>query len=165
MQSRETARLQMRDALGRLAKAVVVITCHHEDRRLAMAATAVSEFSLDPPSLLICVNRNASLFAPLAAGADFCVNILHSSCETFSVSCEGNFKDEAQLEQSGWALSKPNLPYLKDTEPSFVCRNEMHIDYGTHGVFIGEVVGVMNRAPVDPLVYVDQRYAVVTGAR
>ena len=52
--------VQMRDALRRLAKAVVVITVRHDGQRYAMAATAVSELSMDPPSLLICVNPEMS---------------------------------------------------------------------------------------------------------
>src|SRR3546814_7831757 len=69
----------LRSGLRRLAKAVVVITAHRGDVRAAMTATAVSELSMDPPSLLICANRSASMFALLKDGADFCVNILDAS--------------------------------------------------------------------------------------
>lgn len=156
--------LQMREALRRLAKAVVVITCRHEGQRYAMAATAVSELSMDPPSLLICVNRTASLHAPLSTGADFCVNILHSSHETISAACSGKLKGEARFEQGRWATSEIGLPYLEDAQASFVCRNDRQVEYGTHGIFIGQVVEVMNHGPVDPLVYVDGRYTVVNAA-
>lgn len=156
--------MQMRDALRRLAKAVVVITVRHDGQRYAMAATAVSELSMDPPSLLICVNRTASLYAPLAAGADFCVNILHSSHETISAACSGKLKGEARFEQGRWAESELGLPYLEDAQASFVCRNAQQVDYGTHGIFIGAVAEVMNHGPVDPLVYVDGRYTAVSAA-
>jgi flavin reductase (DIM6/NTAB) family NADH-FMN oxidoreductase RutF len=42
-----------------------------------------------------------------------------------------------------------------------MCRNARGIDHGTHTIFIGEVSGVRTRGAVDPLVYVDGRYAVV----
>ena len=67
--------LALREGLRRLAKAVVVITCQHGGERFAMTATAVSELSMDPPSLLICVNRSASLHAPLSAKAA-CLSVL-----------------------------------------------------------------------------------------
>jgi flavin reductase (DIM6/NTAB) family NADH-FMN oxidoreductase RutF len=164
MKTTEEIAVDMRQALRRLAKAVVVITCRHEGQRFAMAATAVSELSMDPPSLLICVNRTASLYAPLAAGADFCVNILHSSHETISAACSGKLKGEARFEQGRWATSELGLPYLEDAQASFVCRNDRQVDYGTHGIFIGQVVELMHHGAVDPLVYVDGRYTVARPA-
>ena len=156
-----TLPLRMRDGLRRLAKAVVVITCEHGGTRYAMAATAVSELSMEPPSLLICVNRTASLYAPLSSGANFAVNILHSSHETVSAACSGKLKGEARFEQGQWARSSLGPPYLEDAQASFVCRNDRQVDHGTHGIFIGEVVDVLSHGAVDPLIYVDGRYTVV----
>ena len=156
-----TLPLRMRDGLRRLAKAVVVITCEHGGTRYAMAATAVSELSMEPPSLLICVNRTASLYAPLSSGANFTVNILHSSHETVSAACSGKLKGEARFEQGQWARSSLGPPYLEDAQASFVCRNDRQVDHGTHGIFIGEVVDVLSHGAVDPLIYVDGRYTVV----
>ena len=156
-----TLPLRMRDGLRRLAKAVVVITCEHGGTRYAMAATAVSELSMEPPSLLICVNRTASLYAPLSSGANFAVNILHSSHETVSSACSGKLKGEARFEQGQWARSSLGPPYLEDAQASFVCRNDRQVDHGTHGIFIGEVVDVLSHGAVDPLIYVDGRYTVV----
>jgi flavin reductase (DIM6/NTAB) family NADH-FMN oxidoreductase RutF len=70
---------QLRAALRRLAKAVVVVTCKENGSRFAMAATAVSELSMDPPSMLVCVNKTASIFDPLTRVKHFGINILHSS--------------------------------------------------------------------------------------
>ena len=160
----ETLPTRMRDALRRLAKAVVVITCEHDGTRFAMAATAVSELSMDPPSLLICVNRTASLYGPLSDGANFVLNILHSSHETVSAACSGKLKGEARFEQGLWAKSSIGPPYLEDAQASFVCRNDRQVDYGTHGIFIGEVVDVLTQGAVDPLIYVDGRYTIVVPA-
>ncbi len=116
--------VQMRAGLRRLAKAVVVITSQHESQRYAMAATAVSEVSMDPPSLLICVNSNASIHTPLSAGAGFCINILHSSQEAISAVCSGQERGEMRFQQGAWAQSKSGLPYLEDAQASFMCRND-----------------------------------------
>ena len=152
---------QMKDGLRRLAKAVVVITARHDGQRYAMAATAVSEVSMDPPSLLVCVNQSASMYAPLAAGADFCVNILHSSHQSISLACSGKLKGEVRFNEGAWAASESGVPYLEDAQAAFMCRNDRHVDFGTHGIFIGVVEGVRTSGPVDPLVYVDGAYAVV----
>jgi flavin reductase (DIM6/NTAB) family NADH-FMN oxidoreductase RutF len=152
--------LRMRDALRRLAKAVVVITCRHEGARFAMAATAVSELSLDPPSLLACVNKTASLHVPLTAGADFCINILHASHEHIAALCSGKIKGEARFAEGDWQTSPQGVPYLADAQASFFCKQDGSMSYGTHDIFIGRLMDVISAGPVDPLVYVDGRYTI-----
>lgn len=153
-----TVAAALRRGLRSLAKAVVVITCRHEGRRHAMTATAVSELSMDPPSMLICVNKTASLFAPLSQGADFCINILAAHQSDISTLCAGREKGEARFAIGDWRQSASGHEYLADAQASFFCRNMVTTGYGTHGVFIGEVLDVQDRAPIDPLVYMDGRY-------
>lgn len=150
--------LRLREGLRRLAKAVVVITCQHEGQRFAMAATAVSELSMDPPSLLICVNRTASLYAPLSEGADFCVNILHRDHRDVSLACSGKMRGEARFEVGKWSATGEGVPILEDAQASFVCRNAQAMDYGTHHIVIGRVEEVFIEGEVSPLVYADGRY-------
>src|SRR5689334_22694199 len=152
-QASQTA-LALREGLRRLAKAVVVITCQHEGARFAMTATAVSELSMDPPSLLICVNRSASLHAPLAAKAGFCVNVLHHAYADISTLCSGKAKGEARFALGRWEAETGGTPYLADAQASFLCRHERSLDYGTHSIVIGLVEKVLIHGTVDPLVYV-----------
>jgi flavin reductase (DIM6/NTAB) family NADH-FMN oxidoreductase RutF len=151
--------LALREGLRRLAKAVVVITCQHHGARYAMTATAVSELSMEPPSLLICVNRTASLHAPLSAKAGFCVNILHRAHTDISALCSGKAKGEARFALGRWHADDSGIPYLADAQASFLCRHEQSVDYGTHSIVIGLVEKVLIHGNVDPLVYVDGTYS------
>lgn len=151
----------MRAGLRRLAKAVVVITTAQEGQRHAMAATAVSELSMEPPSLLICVNRGASLHPILASGAPFCVNILHARHGHISKACSGGMKGEARFELGAWSDTALGVPRLTDAQASFLCTNDQRSDYGTHSVFIGRVTEVFVEGTVDPLIYVDGRYTAI----
>ncbi len=150
---------QLRLGLRRLGKAVVVVTAWHDDRRWAMTATAVSELSMDPPSLLVCVNRSASLHGPLTAGARFCVNILHRDQLAVSNACAGKLKGEERFIEGEWGAGEDGVPYLRDAQASFFCRYATHVDYGTHAVVIGTVQGVDVARDVDPLIYLDGGYA------
>ncbi|KAH6999307.1 hypothetical protein EDB80DRAFT_883665 [Ilyonectria destructans] len=150
--------VRMRAALRRHAKAVVVITCRHDGFRYAMAATAVSELSLEPPSLLVCVNKAASIHSPLTNGAQFCINILHSSHETIAGLCSGKVKGEARFEEGNWVEDDSGTPYLRDAQASFFCALDGRLSYGTHDIFIGRIGGVTTSGPVDPLVYVNGGY-------
>lgn len=150
---------QLKAGLRRLGKAVVVITAWHAEKRWAMTATAVSELSMDPPSLLVCVNKTASLYAPLAAGAHFCVNILHADQVSVSQTCSGKVKGEERFAQGRWGSGACGTPYLYDAQASFFCEYESHIEYGTHAVVIGAVKEAHVAGDVDPLIYVDGGYA------
>jgi flavin reductase (DIM6/NTAB) family NADH-FMN oxidoreductase RutF len=150
--------LALREGLRRLAKAVVVITCQHDGARYAMTATAVSELSMEPPSLLICVNRSASLHAPLSAKAGFCVNVLHRAHTDISALCRGIALGDARFPLGRWEAAAGGIPYLADAQASFLCRHEQSLDYGTHCIVIGLVEKVLTHGSVDPLVYVDGTY-------
>lgn len=149
----------LRDGLRSLAKAVAVITCQHNGQRYAMTATAISELSMDPPSMLICVNKSASLYEPLSEGADFCINILRAEQADISSLCSGKTKGESRFAVGAWLRSPLGPPYLQDAQANIFCRNvSKNVEHGTHNIFIGEVVEVHRREMTNPLVYMDGRY-------
>ncbi|GGE95149.1 flavin reductase family protein [Sphingomonas prati] len=148
----------VRLALRRMAKSVTVITALHNGRRYAMAATAVDALSMDPPSMIVSVNRSASLHAPLAAGADFCINVLGAMHEDVSRACGGGASGEDRFATGNWITGPRGLPMLADAQAAFVCHNDVSLGYGTHGLFIGRLVDVRSYGDVDPLVYLDGRY-------
>ena len=149
---------RLRLGLRRLGKAVVVITALHDGQRWAMTATAVSELSMDPPSLLVCVNRTASLYGPLTAGANFGVNILHADQADICQACFGATKGEERFRLGQWDSAACGTPLLRDAQAGFVCEYQDRIEYGTHAVVIGRVQEVRLSREVDPLIYVDGRF-------
>lgn len=148
----------LRLALRRLAKAVVVISAKHKGKRFAMTATAVSELALDPPSMLICVNRSASMHPQLGEGADFSINILHRSQIPIAARCSGAEKGEARFLIGDWEETEAGVPYLKTSQASIICKNDAQLTYGTHTIFIGCVMQVFSTSEVNPLVYADGNY-------
>ena len=150
---------KLRLGLHRLGKAVVVITAWHDDKRWAMTATAVSELSMEPPSLLICVNKTASLWEPMQAKVNFAVNILHADQEAISNACAGQLKGEARFAEGQWtAAADCSTPILKGAQASFLCKYATHVEYGTHAVVIGEVIDAVVEGDVDPLIYLNRGY-------
>jgi flavin reductase (DIM6/NTAB) family NADH-FMN oxidoreductase RutF len=151
-------RADMMLAMRRLARSVAVISCTHDGQRYSMSATAVDSLSTEPPSLLICINRNASLHPPLDAGADFCVNVLSARHEGIAIDCSGRLKGEARFTTGDWQASTHGVPYLHDAQACLVCEQDGRFEYGTHTVFIGRIKEVLMSGDVDPLVYVDGAY-------
>lgn len=155
-----SAELQSKMILGlrRFAKSVMVISCEHEGLRFAMSATAVSEVSMDPPSMLICVNRSTKIFPALSNGASFCINMLHASQEDIARNCGGGLTGDERFSVGDWQVNDHQTPYLADAQANFFCTNMGGNSFGTHDVFIGEVLRVHVADGVDPLIYVDGQY-------
>jgi flavin reductase (DIM6/NTAB) family NADH-FMN oxidoreductase RutF len=155
---------EMLQAMRRLAKSVTIITTSNGSERFAMSATAVDSLSTEPPSLLICVNKTASLHAVLDAGAHFCVNILGLEQEELSHLCSGPVKGEARFQRGNWLQSEQGIPYLADAQSAILCRQDGKFSYGTHSIFIGRIEQIHNSAAISPLVYLDGIYT-TTAAR
>ena len=155
---------EMRQGLRRLGKAVVVVTAWHESKRWAMTATAVSELSMDPPSLLACVNKSASLYLPLTTGTNFCINILQADQESIANNCFGATKGEERFNEGCWDSAACSTPYLRDAQASFICEYEKHVEYGTHAIVIGAVKEVHLYGDVAPLIYLDGRFTKAVAA-
>lgn len=146
-----------KQAMRRVASTVNVITVCVGGEPMGITATAMSSLSLDPPSLLICINRTASLHSPLEDVSHFCVNVLHRSQEEIA----RMFADKSRRElrfATGWQVDCDRPPRLAEAQAAILCRRIRHFPYGTHSIFVGEVEEVAVREDVDPLVYVDGKY-------
>ncbi|MBV9882038.1 MAG: flavin reductase family protein [Sphingomonadaceae bacterium] len=147
-----------RQAMRRVASTVNVISICVDGQPMGITATAVSSISLDPPSLLVCINRTASVHAPISGMPHFRVNVLHRDQEAIAAM----FADRAQHGLrflSGWDVDSAGAPRLLDAQASILCRRTDHHQFGTHSIFIGVVEEVFTREEVDPLLYLDGRYA------
>ena len=157
----ETASLPLdqgfRQAMRRVASTVNVISIRVDGQPMGITATAVSSISLDPPSLLVCINRTASVHAPMGGMSHFRVNVLHRDQEAIAAM----FADRARHALrflSGWDLDCSGAPRLLEAQASILCRRTDHHQFGTHSIFIGVVEEVFTRPEVDPLLYLDGRY-------
>jgi flavin reductase (DIM6/NTAB) family NADH-FMN oxidoreductase RutF len=154
----------MKQAMRRLAASVVVATARDGETRYAMAASACTSLSMEPPSILICVNKTASIYPILNHGRDFCINVLSGSKahEAVSKACSGGEKGEGRFAIGDWAEDPDTrVPYLRDSQASLVCAVDAIHHYGSHGIFIGKVKRVHLHGDVYPLVYIDGRYSSV----
>ena len=152
----------MKQAMRRLAASVVVVSARDGDTRYAMAASSVTSLSMEPPSLLFCVNRTASLYPMLGHGKHVCINVLSGSHEAISVACSGSQKGESRFEVGDWREDPDTkTPFLGDSQASLICVIDGIHYYGTHAIVIGKVKRVHLHGEVYPLIYVDGRYTSV----
>ncbi len=155
---------EFRSAMRCLAATVCIVSIADEGGEWnGMTATAVTSVSMDPASMLICVNNSASLHRPLQSGVRFCVNILKSSqvplAGAFSTS---KVKGAQRFANGDWQADDSGLPFLADAQANLFCTLDLAVPYGTHTIFVGKVVGVRVSERVSPLLYQDGQYAAST---
>ncbi len=145
-----------RAAMRRFAANVSLVTSVEEGAFSGLTATAVCSLSADPPSLLVCVNRNASAHAVISRSGAFAVNVLSGAhrgqAELFSSS---NPADRQQRFRFGaWSTLQTGSPILDDAIVAFDCQLARQIEHATHSILIAEVVGIHFGPASDNLMYV-----------
>ncbi|MGE4431148.1 MAG: flavin reductase family protein [Sphingobium sp.] len=148
-----------RDAMRRLATTVTIVSTSGQGRRHGITATAVTSLSMDPPSLLVCVNRSGSLHDLLAETDRFCVNLLTVEQVALSNAFAGKLAPEERFLHGTWADDDGGLPYILDAQASIFCKKQDTIQYGSHSIFIGAVESTLVSDDICPLLYSNGAYS------
>ncbi len=152
----------MKLGMRRLASGIGVLATETADGgRFAMTVSSVTSVSDDPPSLLVCVNKQISGQGNLVdAGNRFAISILSAGQEEVSNRCAGRSGDVDRFTVGDWAPGYENLPYLRDAQATFFCTLDQVVDYGSHHILVARIEAVeIPQLVVDPLIYVDGGYA------
>jgi len=162
VQDRDELLGAFRDAMRHVAATVYAVTTNDNGVRFGILATAVNSLSFDPPSLLVCINRASSLHGPLLTTQTFAVNVLglanRDVADRFMDSEPRNrFASDAWQDVHG-------VPVLTSAQSSFICRTVHCHEFGTHSVFIGELLAAKHRHDATPLTYFDRNYIDISEA-
>ncbi|HXF53901.1 MAG TPA: flavin reductase family protein [Hyphomicrobiaceae bacterium] len=148
-----------RDAMRRFASTVSIVTVWSNGERHGTTATAVTSVSMDPPSMLVCINRDSRLHNHLVAGERFCVNLLHVDNLQTSRLFASPLSSADRFACGDWRMDAASAPYLADAQANVFCIKDKMVEYGSHTIFIGRVVDVRMRSDVAPLLYQNGCYA------
>jgi flavin reductase len=141
-------------AMRRLAATITLITTREDGSPHGMAATAVSSLTVDPPSLLVCINRSTSIHGPMSRVKWFCVNLVeHRHGRLFGDFIGRSGSDRFTVGE--WRDGPHGLPFLHGAAANVFCSVEQQIDYRTHTIFIGRVEDVRVAMGAKPLLYQD----------
>ena len=140
---------QFRQLLGRFATGVTVLTTRAPDGRpIGMTASSVASVSLDPPLLLVAVNREHDMHPALEAARDFALNVLAADQEELSRRFAAEHPD--RFAGVGYRENKRGIPILDGVVASIECEKQSVVPGGDHTVFFGLVTGgtVTERNPL-----------------
>jgi flavin reductase (DIM6/NTAB) family NADH-FMN oxidoreductase RutF len=141
---RDASPADFRNAMRHLVGAVSVITVGRGEDVTGMTVTSMSSLSVDPPSLVVAVNRAASSWPLLRQYGFFGVNILSAEqreiAERFSG--KGGLKGAERFAGAEWTARAPGAPLLVGALAAIDCEVEEIIERHSHGIVIGRVRAV-----------------------
>ena len=147
-----------RQSMRRLASAVSIVACESDGEWCGLSATSVTSLSMEPPSLLVCLNITASLTPMMIEGKSFSVNLLDRRHQHVSNVFGSSSLRAERFRDGGWELSERGVPVMAEAVASVECDVGRLIEYGSHIIVIGQVCHVRIGEGVDPLIYCNGKY-------
>lgn len=148
-----------RDVMARFVSGVVVVTTNDPDGYHGVTVTAFASVSLDPPLVLVCIDREIQSHDKIASAPAWAVNMLDRS-QSFLAD---QFSGRAPLADPTFSrvphrLGALDVPLIEGCVAWVECRPWAAYPGGDHTIFVGEVADLAVGTADDPLVYHDRQF-------
>lgn len=132
--------LDFRNAMARFASGVTVVTTRNGDGAVVgFTASAFTSLSLDPPLLLVCLQKDADCYAAFMGAERFAVSIL-----AFGQSAVARrFATKAIDKLAGTPLVEgpaTGIPLIEGASAQAECLMRDRLDGGDHTILVGQVI-------------------------
>jgi flavin reductase (DIM6/NTAB) family NADH-FMN oxidoreductase RutF len=142
---------EFRAALGRFASGVTVVTTKDSGGRLhGITVSAFCSVSLEPPLILVCIEKNTGSHYAFEQSNSFVVNILREDQQYISDRFASYLPNK--FSEVKYHSGIDDLPVLEDVLANLECRLVNSHASGDHTIYVGEI----ERAIINdgkPLVY------------
>ena len=152
-----------RTAMRQFVGQVSIITAGSGDDRSGLVATSAVSLSMDPPLMLVCVNRTSSTHQLFDRYGHFAVNMLSPEQQPIAERFSGKdgVKGADRYALGDWTTDVTGAPILRDASIALDCELEDLIDKATHSILIGRVRAIHQRDSASALVYWRGQYVAV----
>ena len=131
-----TSSRQLRDAFGKFATGITVITAPSTDGPIAIVANSFSSVSLDPALVLWSVDRTARRFPYFDAADHYAIHVLAAEQQDL---CKLAARDAHMLNDHPHTLNADGVPLIDHCLARFECRRVAAHDAGDHVIVVGQV--------------------------
>jgi flavin reductase (DIM6/NTAB) family NADH-FMN oxidoreductase RutF len=146
-----------------LTGGVSVITVGQGKDITGMTVTSVSSLSVDPPTLIVSINRESSSWPILKRQGFFGVNILAADqldvAERFTG--KGGLKGAERFTGAQWTTRISGVPLLVGALAAIDCEVEDIVERHSHAIVIGRVLDIRTSGHTAALAYWQGRYVAV----
>ncbi len=153
---------ELRNAMGLFATGVTVITTRDAaGKPFGLTANAFSSLSLDPPLLLICVDKTVDCYACFDESKVFAVNVLGLDQEALSTRFAT--KGIEKFEGVAFHTGDSGVALLDGALVHFECTVEHAYEGGDHTIYVGRIQ-TLTTAAGDPLLFFQGKYRSLASA-
>jgi flavin reductase (DIM6/NTAB) family NADH-FMN oxidoreductase RutF len=154
---------EFRGAMRHLTGGVSVITVGSGKDITGMTVTSVSSLSVEPPTLIVSINRESSSWPILRRQGFFGVNILAAGqldvAERFTG--KGGLKGADRFAGAQWTTRISGVPLLVGALAAIDCEVEEIVERHSHAIVIGRVLDIQKSGHTAALAYWQGRYVAV----
>ena len=148
-----------RDALGRFATGVTVVTIMGPDGPMGFTANSFASLSLDPPLVLWSPAKSSSRFPFFASAEHYAVHVLSHAQAAWPTRFARSGEGFAGLD---WRPNGEGVPVLPGVLARFDCRRQAAHDGGDHVIIVGKVLRLALEEG-EPLVFAKGRFGGFVG--
>jgi flavin reductase (DIM6/NTAB) family NADH-FMN oxidoreductase RutF len=147
-----------RDAAARFASGVTVAAAAHEGLHHAITATAFASLSLEPPLVLLALDRGGQLIGLVRASGHVGLSVLSAEQEEIGrrASARGR-RISVLVDEAPTTTALTGAPLLTGALAWFDCEVGSISEHGDHAIIVGLVVAASSREG-EPLLYFERRY-------
>ncbi|MBN8988371.1 MAG: flavin reductase family protein [Rhizobiales bacterium] len=160
---KEVSQGDFRGAMRQLTGGVSVITAGMAKDISGMTVTSVSSLSVDPPALIVSVNRSASSWPLLKRYGFFGVNILTSDQIDIAERFAGKdgLRGAERFTGAEWTTRISGVPLLSGALAAIDCEIEEIVERHSHAILIGRVLDVQLSTRTAALAYWHGQYVAI----
>ncbi|WP_414650770.1 flavin reductase family protein [Ensifer sp.] len=153
----------LRSAMRNLSGGVSVITAGIGDEKTGATVTSATALSVDPPTMVVNINRTSSTWPIIQRYRHFCVNVLSREQQKVAERFSGvdGAKGAARYDGAEWTRLASGASALIGALSAIDCEVEEIIERHSHAIIIGRVVAITTGTG-EPIVYHNGLYGGVT---
>lgn len=142
---------EFRNTLGHFATGVTVITTTLGEEFIGMTANAFSSLSIDPPLILVCIDKRANTMKALKENHPFVVNILQEEQQKLSSIFATRSIDK--FSHAPYSISEAGVPILDNNLATIECTVHNILEGGDHYIVTGLVTNASYNETMQPLLF------------
>ena len=146
-----------RKAMRNYIYSVSILSNKNIDGELnAITVSSVTSISMEPPSLLVCINKSSRIHDTLIKNSDFCINLLNKNQQEISNICSTDSLYDQRFDHDKW--NTQTIPFLEEAQANIFCSIEDLVPYHTHTIVIGRVLNAISNDKINTLSYLNGKY-------
>jgi len=147
-----------KDAMGNVAAAVAIVTAYGDDAPWGATVSAFMSLSMEPPMLLVSLQKTSSLLPRLTVGTDFGVNVLAADQGELATKFAQKAAPSHAQKYAGVSWSfRDGVPALDGTHAWVRLTVSRLVEAGDHVLVLGDVLEAEPNSR-EPLIYHQRAY-------